>query len=58
MDLYVYNLDEYSSGTRQGNKYASIWPFCLAVAGSLDSGKTTMLINLLMEDVKAKEDGT
>ena len=58
MDLYVYNLDEYSSDTRQGNEYAPLWPFRLAVAGSSDSGKTTMLINLLMGDAKAKEDGT
>ena len=58
MDLYVYNLDEYSSDTRQGNEYAPIWPFRLAVAGSSDSGKTTMFINLLMGDTKAKENGT
>ncbi|GBB92567.1 hypothetical protein RclHR1_20240005 [Rhizophagus clarus] len=58
MDLYVYNLDEYNSDTRQENEYAPVWPFRLAVAGSSDSGKTTMLINLLMGDAKAKEDGT
>ncbi|GBC00011.1 hypothetical protein RclHR1_37030001 [Rhizophagus clarus] len=58
MDLYVYNLDEYSSDTRQENKYTPIWPFRLAVAGSSDSEKTTMLINLLIENAKAKEDGT
>ncbi|GBB92677.1 hypothetical protein RclHR1_02040039 [Rhizophagus clarus] len=55
MDLYIYNLDEYSSDTRQGNEYTPIWPFRLAVAGSSDSGKTTMLINLLMRNAKAKE---
>ncbi|GBC00721.1 hypothetical protein RclHR1_39530002 [Rhizophagus clarus] len=32
MDLYVYNLNEYSSDTRQGNEYTPIWPFRLAVA--------------------------
>ncbi|GET04399.1 hypothetical protein GLOIN_2v1790551 [Rhizophagus clarus] len=58
MNLYVYNLDEYSNDTRQGNEYAPIWPFRLTVAGSSDSGKTTMLINLLMGNAKAKEDGT
>ncbi|GET66699.1 hypothetical protein GLOIN_2v1874888 [Rhizophagus irregularis DAOM 181602=DAOM 197198] len=31
--------------------------FRLAVAGSSDSGKTTMIINLLMGDKKAKENG-
>ncbi|GET04672.1 hypothetical protein GLOIN_2v1874888 [Rhizophagus clarus] len=57
MDLYVYNLDEYTGDTRQGNEYAPVWNFRLAVAGSSDSGKTTMLLNLLMGDAKAKEDG-
>ncbi|PKK72751.1 hypothetical protein RhiirC2_776824 [Rhizophagus irregularis] len=40
-----------------GNEFAPTWPFRLAVAGSSDSGKTTMIINLLMEDKRAKEDG-
>ncbi|GBC33479.2 hypothetical protein RIR_jg12842.t1 [Rhizophagus irregularis DAOM 181602=DAOM 197198] len=57
MDLYVYNLDEYMTDSRQGNEFAPSWPFRLAVAGSSDSGKTTMIINLLMGDKKAKEDG-
>ena len=57
MDLYVYNLDEYTADSRQGNEFAPSWPFRLAVAGSSDSGKTTMIINLLMGDKKAKEDG-
>ncbi|GET61264.1 hypothetical protein GLOIN_2v1874888 [Rhizophagus irregularis DAOM 181602=DAOM 197198] len=57
MDLYVYNLDEYTTNSRQGNEFAPSWPFRLAVAGSSDSGKTTMIINLLMGDKKAKEDG-
>ncbi|GBC50715.2 hypothetical protein RIR_jg11794.t1 [Rhizophagus irregularis DAOM 181602=DAOM 197198] len=34
--------------------FAPSWPFRLAVAGSSDSGKTTMIINLLMGDKKAK----
>ncbi|CAB4441340.1 unnamed protein product [Rhizophagus irregularis] len=55
MDLYVYNLDEYTTDSRQGNEFAPSWPFRLAVAGSSDSGKTTMIINLLMGDKKAKE---
>ncbi|GET61920.1 hypothetical protein GLOIN_2v1874888 [Rhizophagus irregularis DAOM 181602=DAOM 197198] len=57
MDLYVYNLDEYTTDSRQGNEFAPSWPFRLAVAGSSDSGKTTMIINLLMGDKKAKKDG-
>ncbi|CAB4403207.1 unnamed protein product [Rhizophagus irregularis] len=57
MDFYVYNLDEYTADSRQGNEFASSWPFRLAVAGSSDSGKTTMIINLLIGDKKAKEDG-
>ncbi|GBC53061.2 hypothetical protein GLOIN_2v1874888 [Rhizophagus irregularis DAOM 181602=DAOM 197198] len=57
MDLYVYNLDEYTTDSRQGNEFAPSWPFRLAVAGSSDSGKTTMIINLLMGDKKVKEDG-
>jgi hypothetical protein len=57
MDLFVYDLDEYSNDSRQGNKFAPSWPFRLAVAGSSDSGKTTMIINLLMGDKKAREDG-
>ncbi|GET64526.1 hypothetical protein GLOIN_2v1874888 [Rhizophagus irregularis DAOM 181602=DAOM 197198] len=56
MDLYVYNLDEYMTDSRQGNEFAPSWPFRLAVAGSSDSGKTTIIINLLMGDKKAKED--
>ncbi|CAG8757653.1 9286_t:CDS:2 [Rhizophagus irregularis] len=57
MDLYVYNLDEYTTDSRQGNEFAPSWPFRLAVAGSSDSDKTTMIINLLMGDKKAKADG-
>ncbi|CAJ0839443.1 12141_t:CDS:2 [Entrophospora sp. SA101] len=32
----------------QGNKYSPTWPFRMVVAGSSDSGKTTMLLNLLI----------
>ncbi|GBB91335.1 hypothetical protein RclHR1_18570004 [Rhizophagus clarus] len=53
--FFIYDIHLY---TRQGNEYTPIWPFRLAVAGSSNSEKTTMLINLLMEDAKAKEDGT
>ncbi|GET66752.1 hypothetical protein RIR_jg35895.t2 [Rhizophagus irregularis DAOM 181602=DAOM 197198] len=37
MDLYVYNLDEYTTDSRQDNEFAPSWPFRLAVAGSSDS---------------------
>lgn len=57
MDLYIYNLDEYTPDSRQGNEFAPSWPFRLAVAGSSDSGKTTMIINLIMGDKKANENG-
>src|SRR5688572_7074235 len=57
MDLYVYNLDEYAANSRQGNEFAPSWPFRLAVAGSSDSGQTTMIINLLMGDLKVKSNG-
>jgi hypothetical protein len=57
MDLYTYDLDEYSDNPRQGNKFAPAWPFRLIVSGSSDSGKTTMIINLLMGDKKMKEGG-
>lgn len=57
MDLYEYNEDEYEENPRQGNKYAPSWTFQLAVTGSSNSGKTTMVINLLIGTKKAKEDG-
>lgn len=57
MDYYIYNIDEYSEDTRQGNEFAPISPFRMGVFGSSDSGKTTMLINLLMGNKKIKKDG-
>lgn len=56
MDYFVYNADEYQP-LEQGNKFAPTWPFRMAVSGSSDSGKTTMLMNLLMGTKKIKEDG-
>ena len=58
MDLYVYNLDEYTSDSKQGNEYAPVWPFRFAITGSSDSGKTTMIINLLIGDAKPKRIGS
>ena len=56
MDLYLRDADEYTKDSRQGNKFAPVWPFRLVVSGSSDSGKTTMIMNLLMGDKKIKED--
>ncbi len=57
MDLYLRDVDEYTKDSRQGNKFAPVWPFRLGVSGSSDSGKTTIIMNLLMGDKKIKEDG-
>src|SRR6266542_1502461 len=32
----------------KGNKYSSNWPFCLLVTGGSHSGKTNMIINLIL----------
>ena len=57
MDLYIRDVDEYTKDLRQGNKFAPAWPFRMVVSGSSDSGKTTMIMNLLMGNKKIKEDG-
>ena len=57
MDLYIRDVDEYSKDLRQGNKFAPEWSFRMGVSGSSDSGKTTMLMNLLMGNKNIKEDG-
>src|SRR5947209_16669505 len=57
MEYYIRNIDEYSEDSRQGNEFAPAWPFRLAVSGSSDSGKTTMIMNLLMGNKGIKEDG-
>jgi len=57
MDFYIRDVDEYSKDLRQGNKFAPEWSFRMAVSGSSDSGKTTMIMNLLMGDKNIKEDG-
>ena len=57
MELYIRDVDEYSKDLRQGNKFAPEWPFRMGVSGSSDSGKTTMLMNLLMGNKNIKEDG-
>jgi hypothetical protein len=57
MEYYIRHTDEYSEDTRQGNKFAPACPFRMLVSGSSDSGKTTMLLNLLMGTKNIKEDG-
>src|SRR2546421_2548901 len=57
MDFYIRDVDEYSKDLRQGNKFAPEWPFRMGVSGSSDSGKTTMLMNLLIGNKNIKEDG-
>ena len=57
MDLNIWHVNEYAEDSRQGNEYAPAWPFRLLVSGSSDSGKTTMIMNLLMGNKKIKEDG-
>ena len=57
MDFYIRDVDEYSKDLRQGNKFAPEWSFRMGVSGNSDSGKTTMLMNLLMGNKNIKEDG-
>ena len=57
MELYTRDIDEYTKDSRQGNQFAPEWPFRLIVSGSSDSGKTTMIMNLLMGNKKIKKDG-
>ena len=56
MNYYIYNIDKYQP-LEQGNKFAPTCPFRMAVSGSSDSGKTTMVMNLLMGDKNMEEDG-
>src|ERR1700722_6838613 len=56
MEYFVYNIDEYRS-LENCNEYSPTWPFRMIVTGSSDSGKTTMIMNLLMGNKKVKEDG-
>src|SRR5437764_4356373 len=57
MDFYIRDVDEYSKDLRQDNKFAPEWPFRMGVSGSSDSGKTIMIMNLLMGNKNIKEDG-
>jgi len=51
MPIYVYQLDETSKKTSErmkGNKYSPEGPFRLLVCGGSNSGKTNMIINLML----------
>ena len=58
MEYFVYNIDEYQP-LEKGNKFSPQSPFRMIVAGSSDSGKTTMIMNLLIGTKKAdKKNGS
>src|SRR6266496_3508140 len=51
MEFFVYNVDEIprkSLEQMEGNKYSPDWPFHLLVTGGSYSGKTNMIINLIL----------
>ena len=51
MPIYVYNINETSkksSERMKGNKYSPDCPFRMLVNGSSNSGKTNMVINLML----------
>jgi len=53
MEYYIYNDDE-AGPLKEGNPYTPEWPFRMLIAGSSGSGKTNMLINLLLKDKLVK----
>ena len=49
--FFVYNIDEIKNAEKNnGHKAGPQWPFKLLVSGQSDSGKTNMIINLLLGD--------
>ena len=51
MPIFVYNIDETSNKSSErmkGNKYSPEGPFRLLVSGGSHSGKTNMVINLML----------
>jgi hypothetical protein len=58
MEYFVYHIDEYQP-LKKGNEFSPLSPFRMIVAGSSDSGKTNMVINLLIGTKRAdKENGS
>ena len=49
MKYNIYNIDE-SKPLQQGDPHAPQWPFRMLLAGSSGSGKTNMLVDLLLDD--------
>ena len=51
MEFFVYNVDEIlrkSLEHLKGNKYSPDWPFHMVVTGGSHSGKTNIVINLIL----------
>ena len=49
MKYVIFAVDEVKSSKKyQGDPYALLWPFRIIVAGVSNSGKTNMILNLLM----------
>jgi len=51
MPIVVYNIDETSNKSSErmkGNKYSADAPFILLLCGGSNSGKTNMVINLML----------
>ncbi|CAJ0755671.1 5284_t:CDS:2, partial [Entrophospora sp. SA101] len=55
MEYTLYNNNEYQP-LEQGNKYSPTWPFRMIVARSSNSGKTTMIMNLLIGNKMADKE--
>ena len=49
MKYHIYNIDE-AKPMQQGDPHAPTWPFRMLLAGSSGSGKTNMLVDLLLGD--------
>jgi len=51
MPFFVYNVDEIKNAEKNnGHEAGPKWPFKLLVCGRSNSGKTNMIINLLLGD--------
>jgi A32 protein len=49
MKYHVYNIDE-AKPLQQGDPHAPEWPFHMLISGKTGSGKTNMIVNLLIGD--------
>ena len=51
MEFFVYNVDKIPKESlkhMKSNRFASDWPFRLLVTGGSNSGKTNMVVNLML----------